>query len=505
MERNVYLFIIIILLALGSTLGATGEAWAFSGFELGVSDTREYKELVFLGGTPTVFKGTLKETTKSRDDTVQTSLTYKLEEVAGKGKLTRSVKFTSQVEKRGNQEVHVTRVDSYTESVDIGGLKLKLKTDGVFLNSSQVIDHQPAVDFITRNWYIKKVYEAGRGQGGITVEMSGSAEGYGNAWGRGETGTVQISLSGELTSSNGNQAPVTTRWQGSARVVMNDTSSRSLVYVPTGPELISFTGGFVDETRREQVLTATYDLPAASNGGLDNSVRNHGEYSMSATSPPGIKRLFVREFRDLRGHWARREIESLCGLGAFDLQGDFFQPGLPVRRGEFIKALVVVAGLTPQEETSAPARNQRGKAPAEEALFYDVDTSSPYYTYVQVAGKKGLVEGSGKVFRPNANLTRAEAVTILVKAMGLENLAPTPAYSTGFYDDHQIPLWARDAVYVAQSYGLIRGDFVGGTKMFRPQDAVTRAEAAAMLDKFRDYLNRDFRKDYRDRLYGFAN
>jgi hypothetical protein len=88
--------------------------------------------------------------------------------------------------------------------------------------------------------------------------------------------------------------------------------------------------------------------------------------------------------------------------------------------------------------------------------------------------------------------------------MGLENLAPTPAYTTGYYDDAQIPLWAKDSVYVATNYGLIKGDIIGGNRMFRPLDIVTRAEAASLLDQFRIYLNQDFRKD-RERIYQFPS
>jgi hypothetical protein len=217
-------------------------------------------------------------------------------------------------------------------------------------------------------------------------------------------------------------------------------------------------------------------------------------------SPPETKRLFVKECKDLRGHWARRAIESLCGLGAFDIQGDYFFPGVAMHRAEFIKALMVVGEAVPIETSTTTARGR--KVLPEEPFFLDVDNNHPYFKYIQEACRKGIVQGNGAVFNPNAQVTRAEVISIMVKAMGLENLAPTPSYTTSYYDDAQIPLWAKDSVYVASNYGLIKGDIIGGNRLFRPMDIVTRAEAASLLDQLRVYLNQDFSKD-RERIYEF--
>lgn len=519
MRRLKLITVTMVLVGLW-VLALPGAASAFTGFEPGVADGQEYREVVFLGGTPEVFKGTVKETVKKKGDIVQINLRYKLESESGTGKLNRTVKLTSQVETRGDQEVYVTELDNYNETIETAGQKFKTKKDYVFFSGSRVIDHQPAVDFITGNWYLKKVYEAGRrDKSEVMVELSGQTEGYNNVWGSGETRTMDMVLRGEPT------CPI---WQGTVRMAMNDNLCRDLIYVPSQPELISFTGGFVDELRGEELLTADYDLlpgqvPVENERGRrtrdqdededeqnaaeedDSDIyggRNQGVFNLSAYSPPEQRRLFVKECKDVRGHWAQRPIEAMCGLGAYDIRGDYFHPGVACRRGEFIRALVTVGGLDIEPEEQQKAGRRRGQD-QEQAYFFDVDSRSPYYKYVQTAGKKGLVETHEKFFRPDDNLTRAEAVTILIKAMGLEHLAPTPQFSTGFKDDYQIPSWAKDAVYVAQEYGLIRGDFTGGLRIFRPHDIVTRAEAAAMLDRFREFLNQDLRQDYRDHLYRY--
>ena len=94
----------------------------------------------------------------------------------------------------------------------------------------------------------------------------------------------------------------------------------------------------MENKREDQTLKIIYDLPTVTDDGIMDGVRNRGEETLAFTSPPEVKRLFVKECKDLRGHWARQAIEALCGLGAFDVQGDYFQPGVAIRRGEFIKA-----------------------------------------------------------------------------------------------------------------------------------------------------------------------
>ena len=501
MKRRNILTAVFMFMTVCFVLSLCPRTFGFTGYELGLSDNKEYQEIVFVSGEPTILKGTVKETTRVRDNTQQITLSYKLEGVSGRdNKLSRNLKLTTSVEKRGNQEVHVTTLDSLTESLTINGQQYKLVKDSVFFNGSKVIDHQTVIDYLTGNWHLKKVYEVGRGEGEITVEMSGESDGYSNAWGTGETRAVQVVLKGELISDD--DPPVASRWQGSARVVMNSALSRNLYYSVSNPELISFSGGFVENRQEDQTLKVSYDLPTVSDETLLDRVRNRGEETLAFASPPEVKRLFVKECKDLRGHWARSSIEALCGLGAFDIQGDYFYPGLAIRRGEYIKALMVVGDAVAEEETTTTRRGR--KEPVEEPFFLDVDHNHPYFKHIQTAYRKGIVQGSGAVFNPNSNLTRAEAIAIMVKAMGLESLAPTPAYTTGYYDDAQIPLWAKDSVYVATNYGLIKGDIIGGNRLFRPLDTVTRAEAASLLDQFRIYLNQDFRRD-RERIYQFPS
>ena len=50
-------------------------------------------------------------------------------------------------------------------------------------------------------------------------------------------------------------------------------------------------------------------------------------------------------------------------------------------------------------------------------------------------------------FEPDEPITRSQAVTILVRALGMEGRAPDPAYKTNYKDDSKIAVYAKDSVY----------------------------------------------------------
>lgn len=466
-------------------------ALAFTGYEPGVTDTKEYREAVFLGGKPVVYTGTVKASSKVKKDITQTTLTYKLTGTSGET-LTRSVKLESQLTSRDKQDVYDTKLVGITETVQVGSTKLKLKKDGGYaFSGSKVVDHRPIIDFYTENWYMKKIYEVGKGAGYLTVETIGTSEGYANAWGKGNTRTISMQIQ---RTGGGTDAP---DWGGSADIVMNDNFGRTLRYIASQPKLISYSGGFVDEARTEESIKINYDLPmVASDGTIDNSDRSSNSTTWSLTSPPTERRLFIAEYKDVRNHWARKSIEAMCGLGVFDNKGSYFGPGFAARRVDLARGISVIAELAKEPVQKTSAR----KVVAEPPVFIDVPSDDKDFKYIQAVGKAGINVGENeKVFRPTAQLTRAEVAVALVSALGLHRLAPSGEYSTTFLDNNDIPLSAKDSVFIANEIGLMKGD----QGFFRPLDIMTRAELASLLDAFQVYLNKDFKQDYREHLYSF--
>jgi hypothetical protein len=275
-----------------------------------------------------------------------------------------------------------------TETVQVGTVKLKLKKEGgYFFSGSTVVDHRPVIDFSTENWYMKKVYEAGKNAGYVTVEYSGTSEGYSNAWGKGSTRTVSMQIQ---RTGGGTDNP---DWSGAADVVMNDNFGRQLRYVASQPQLISYTGGFVDEGRTEESVKLSYDMPTVTaDGTFDNANRKSSSTTTSLISPPTEKRLFIAEYKDVRNHWARQAIEAMCGLGVFDNKGKYFGPGYAARRVDLARGIAVIADLAKEPVKKTTSR----KTVAEEPLFVDVPSTDQNLNISRQSQKQVLISAKAK-------------------------------------------------------------------------------------------------------------
>ncbi len=96
---------------------------------------------------------------------------------------------------------------------------------------------------------------------------------------------------------------------------------------------------------------------------------------------------------------------------------------------------------------------------------------------ISTANYHGLVTGDNDaVFRPDDPITREEIAVIVVRAI---KAGPTEN-GKAFADSSQIASWAKDAVEKASAVGLVAG-YSDGT--FRPKANTTRAEAAVILER----------------------
>lgn len=108
--------------------------------------------------------------------------------------------------------------------------------------------------------------------------------------------------------------------------------------------------------------------------------------------------------------------------------------------------------------------------------FTDISETQWYYAYVRTLVSQGLMNGLNETtFAPNATLTRAMLVTILYRMDG------SPESGVPGYKDIKAGDWYANAVGWAAAYGIVTG-YTDGT--FRPNDSVTREQAAAILARF---------------------
>ena len=110
------------------------------------------------------------------------------------------------------------------------------------------------------------------------------------------------------------------------------------------------------------------------------------------------------------------------------------------------------------------------------ASFTDVDTAKWYHLSVDYVLTHKMMNGvSSRVFAPNANLTRGMLVQILY------NLEGKPKGTAANFSDVQADAWYAEAVGWAASNKVVTG-YADGT--FRPNAAVTREQAAAILYRY---------------------
>lgn len=130
-----------------------------------------------------------------------------------------------------------------------------------------------------------------------------------------------------------------------------------------------------------------------------------------------------------------------------------------------------------QDENGAFAREYECRVsvmPHAAGYFFADMEGNGAHSAALFASERGLLSGEvigGKrYFHPTRTLTRAAFVSILLRAAEIE--CPD-AESTGFADDADIPRGMRGAIRYAREKG-----FLGEDSVFRPNDAITRAEAA---------------------------
>lgn len=175
-------------------------------------------------------------------------------------------------------------------------------------------------------------------------------------------------------------------------------------------------------------------------------------------------------FWDTAGHWAEDYASYLfyhgVATGSVENGVTVYHPDQNITRAEFAALLCRWMGLDPADYAGV-------------VLPFSDWQDIPTWAYgnLQALYANGVFTGSaeqGALYaHPNASITRAEAMTMLsrVQAKGFA------LSGNQFLDHDQIPVWARDAVYTLVQQGVVSG-YQG---LLRPNDPITRAEAAKLL------------------------
>lgn len=146
-----------------------------------------------------------------------------------------------------------------------------------------------------------------------------------------------------------------------------------------------------------------------------------------------------------------------------------FAPETPITRADFVTAVGRLSGLNVQNFRVAN--------------FTDIDQKADYAPYVAFASVYKITNGyEDNTFRPEQSITRQEMAVMMVRYMEKFkiSLPAVLAEPVSYADDALIADWAKDAVNLMQTTGLMTGK---NDNMFDPAGTITRAEVSAILER----------------------
>ena len=186
-------------------------------------------------------------------------------------------------------------------------------------------------------------------------------------------------------------------------------------------------------------------------------------------SAPSSVAPMVGSFTDVRTNdWFAGAVEYVVNNGLFSGVSDTsFAPNEPVTRGMLVTVLWRAAG-----EPSASA-----------SAFADVPADAWYAKAVAWANANGIVQGyDASTFAPDDRITREQLAAIFQRYAGFKGMETSGRGDLSqFGDTGALSNWAQEGVSWAVGAGLISGK---GDGVLDPQGATTRAEAAAILQRF---------------------
>lgn len=179
------------------------------------------------------------------------------------------------------------------------------------------------------------------------------------------------------------------------------------------------------------------------------------------------------KFTDVTEHhdWAKEAIDALVEEGIIDGMGDnLFAPDDKVSKEQFAKMLCLALSVEPDKEASQ--------------TYIDVPDARWSYTYIEAIKEYFPIEEDARVnmFLPQKSYLRQEVAATIINGMGLNkesNLKNKDILEETFVDSDSVREDIRLQVAIAVERGLLKG-FEG---LLRPEDTVTRAEAAVFIHR----------------------
>lgn len=176
-------------------------------------------------------------------------------------------------------------------------------------------------------------------------------------------------------------------------------------------------------------------------------------------------------FQDMPDDWSKVGLENAVKNGLLQGHNGNINPKNQVTRAEL--AAIVVNAMGAEKKTSI-------------THLSDVDSNAWYAEAVEKALMLDVFRISGIAFQPNAYITREEVFFVIANLLQSQNA--NPSILSRFSDADQLSDWSKDAVAVLVQEGIITGN---NKSELLPHETITRAELAAILNKFASAYIRD--------------
>ena len=184
----------------------------------------------------------------------------------------------------------------------------------------------------------------------------------------------------------------------------------------------------------------------------------YAESNEAATNQP------EKNFSDMPNDWSKEAIEHAVSNGLLNgYQGEeglYINPKGTLTRAEM--ATIANRAFGAQEKASTDKAE-------------DISKGSWYEPEIAKAVQMGTMKIDNQM-RPNANVTRQEAFTILARAFKLKN--SSNAGLEKFSDHEAVAAWAKDSVSALVEHGYV----AGSSGYLNPAANITRAEMAKIMD-----------------------
>lgn len=176
-----------------------------------------------------------------------------------------------------------------------------------------------------------------------------------------------------------------------------------------------------------------------------------------------------------RDHWAYKEIMEMSEKGIIEGYDGKFRPNNHITRAEFAKIMIAASGIDINKHNVKQTFQDVKPSDWE---FYYVESAKPYLT--------GYKSGSRYTYKPDQDAVREDIAVALVRLLGYDRSQKADLSVISKFRDHErISSALRPYIAIAIKTELMQGY----NSYFRPQDAITRAEAASLL--YRALIDKD--------------